>query len=445
MSKNGLRVLSVLMCVFVVLTLLIGCGSSPKNNTQTSTNVAKEGTPIEKTKLVVRTLHPDGDPFKKNLQDCIDEYNKTNKFNAQLELETITGDSAYQTKLTTDMASGNAPDIFYWWVAGTMKPFAENDRVVAFNEYLDADKTWKDSFISGVLDKASINGKVYSIPSGLAIAYVYYNTETFSKYSLTPPKTYSELLTTVKTLRENGVTPFSVGGKDAWLPGLTTAYLCLRQGGAEMYNKILDSRKGFNNEDYLKAFKMFQELKSIDAFEEGCLTSDYTASENLFMNGKAAMRVMINNEVGVFDGESSAVKGKFGVFPFPTTEGGKGDIADFMGMPDQNLAIASSTKNKEAAVDFVKLFTGPVYQKKNVETGGLLPTTKVEYDISKISTVNVDTIKLLSQAKNVVLFPDVQVGAEIGDILYSAAQMVIAGKDSAEALNGVEDKVSKVK
>ena len=59
------------------------------------------------------------------------------------------------------------------------------------------------------------------------------------------------------------------------------------------------------------------------AFETGTLSNDYTASENLFMNGKAAMRILYNNEIGVFNGDQSSVKGKFGIFPFPVVDAQK--------------------------------------------------------------------------------------------------------------------------
>lgn len=50
-------------------------------------------------------------------------------------------------------------------------------------------------------------------------ALFYYNKSVFQNYAISPPKTWTELLSAVKTLHAKGIVPISLAGLGNW-PGL---------------------------------------------------------------------------------------------------------------------------------------------------------------------------------------------------------------------------------
>jgi raffinose/stachyose/melibiose transport system substrate-binding protein len=362
--------------------------------------------------------------------------------NAEFSLESIPGANPYETKIRTEIAAGNAPDVFYWW-ANKSEPLLTAGSIITFNDALAADKTWNDSFKPGTLAQTTINDKVVGIPSGMGLAFIYYNTEILSKYGLEIPKTYAELTNVIKTLRKNNVDPFAIGAKDAWIAELITQYLLIRTGAIDQYEKAFADKKGLTDPAILQVYKMLADLKNIGAYEKGALSNDYTASENLFMNGKAAMRICYNNEIGVFNGDNSQVKGKFAVAPFPAVEGGKGDPDVWHGQPDQILEASSSSKNKEAAIEFIKLFTGPKYQALNVEQAGLIPTTNAAFDKSKLDPVTSQLLDTFANAKGIATWPNCS-PAMLTEI-FNTAQAIVAGQKPEDALKKLDDLLQKDK
>ena len=63
------------------------------------------------------------------------------------------------------------------------------------------------------------NGKQWALPMDFAGIGIIYNKDIFAQYNLKPPTTYRELERVVKTLRDNGVTPFAGLLKENWSIG----------------------------------------------------------------------------------------------------------------------------------------------------------------------------------------------------------------------------------
>ena len=63
------------------------------------------------------------------------------------------------------------------------------------------------------------NGKEWALPMDFAGIGIIYNKDIFAKYNLKAPTTYRELERVVKTLKDNGVTPFAGLLKENWSIG----------------------------------------------------------------------------------------------------------------------------------------------------------------------------------------------------------------------------------
>src|SRR5690606_14686238 len=112
------------------------------------------------------------------------------------------------------------------------------------------------------------NGQTYGLPLEFNISPIFYNKVIFEKYNLTIPKTYTQFLTVVKVLRENGVIPIALGNKDRWTGSLWYLYLADRFAGPQVLNGALTGTESFNNDKLLKAANEVQYLVEQEAFNK---------------------------------------------------------------------------------------------------------------------------------------------------------------------------------
>ena len=62
----------------------------------------------------------------------------------------------------------------------------------------------------------AVNGKTYGVCALGTTTGIVYNKEIFADLNLSIPQNYEEFLNLCQTLKENGITPLGVGGKDLW-------------------------------------------------------------------------------------------------------------------------------------------------------------------------------------------------------------------------------------
>ena len=80
-----------------------------------------------------------------------------------------------------------------------------------------------ESFLNNIAEEAlndssftDADGHTWAMPIDGSCEGIFYNKEIFAQYGLTPPTTLSEFDTLLETLKQNSVTPFALGFKDAW-------------------------------------------------------------------------------------------------------------------------------------------------------------------------------------------------------------------------------------
>lgn len=150
------------------------------------------------------------------------------------------------------------------------------------------------------------------------------------------------------------------------------------------------------------------------------------------------MFVMGSWAVGSVEAADSKVQGKIGIAKFPTFEGGKGDLNTWLGQPSYNLVIRANTKNKDAALEYIKAWTSNEVQTKLAEENGDIPAVNVKLDKDKVPAVAQDLQKEMSDMKGMFIFYDVGLGAKIGDEYNTTIQAILAGQAPEEAFQSLE-------
>jgi raffinose/stachyose/melibiose transport system substrate-binding protein len=337
---------------------LTACGAANNSNggnTATATTSTGTTTPdkkVENITITFQNIYPDPtDPKNGMLKKIVNDYQTKNP-GIKIELDSLNTDQQ-KLKLKTQAASKEVPDITIVNPSAQMKPFVDAGLFAPLNDMVTQNGL-KDTFQSGILDWYTFNNNLYALPDGNNIGVVYYNKELFQQAGVQVPKTFEEMVSTVKALKAKGIQPMAIGEKDSWTGSFLFMNVLLRtNGGPGFLKDVVDGKKTFNDPAFIDAVASFQDLIQAGAFQEGATSFDYNAGENLFKTGKAAMYFMGTWATGGI--ETSSVNGKVGVFKFPTVKG-KGNPDEFMLAPGSAFAISANSKHLKETKDFLNYF-----------------------------------------------------------------------------------------
>ncbi|WP_339315370.1 extracellular solute-binding protein [Paenibacillus sp. FSL R10-2734] len=362
-------------------------------------------------------------------QQLIDQYMKENP-HITIKVETLAPDAQYQDKIKVYNASDQLPDIMMLWGnSNYMGPLVKNGALAEFKTDDFKDMGFLDGAFSGFTD----NDKIYGIPKNSDFWVLYYNKKIFSDNGLTPPTNETELNEAVSKLNDKKIIPIAHDGRDAW----TTALWI--DGVAQRYSGTFDNTKQLNIMDpsWTKAAKHMQDVANAGIFGSGFLNQDYGTARNLFGQGKAAMFMMGQWEMGMVTDVNfpEEVRNNIGAIPFPTLDGGTGKVTDLTAWNGGGYGVSAKSKNKEAAQDFLKWFFLPENWAKTVwENGITFPAQKYDqFFTGKETSLQKELTSIFNEATSISglpisdrLTPDTQ------KQYYDALQQLLANKLTPE-------------
>jgi raffinose/stachyose/melibiose transport system substrate-binding protein len=431
-----------LTLVILFSLTLTGCskpeGTTPDNQqTETGQKSGNEtASTSEKQTMTAMFLGSSQDqPVVDIIQNMTNKFNADNSYNVEFKFETYENEQ-YKTKLTTVMAANAAPDVFFTWSAGYLKPFVEGGKVFEIGQLLNADEEWKSRFNDGVFGPVTYDGKIYAVPHGQTVAVMFYNTRLFSEYNVSVPKTFEELKKACETFLSNGIIPISVPVKDAWIAGQILQQIANGVGGMDLFNGTVDGSVKWNEPRYIKAGELLLELVNMNAFQDGYLGMTYDEGRELFAQEKAAMFYMGSWDLSVLSEPSLPVSQNIGVFNLPPNDPGTGNVA--IGDVDQCLAISSNCKNSQAAAEYIKMYSDVEAQEAYAYDAKYLLSTKTPLDASKLNPLFIEINNLQQGLTGVTPWLDRVFGAGEGVEFNNAAQAIIAGKNPTEKMNELQ-------
>lgn len=430
MKRNSVLFLCICLVCALVLT---GC-TIPGG---TGTTGGNTGTSVEKSSLKIEAWGIETDPNSVIIKEAVALYNERYKDTAEITVE-FTEQEQFKTKIATLMAANDAPDLFNTWAAGFLKPFVDSSKVYSISEALDKDKEWKNRYVGGIFGGFTFDGKIYASPNTQTVVCLFFNKDIFDKYALKAPATFSELLAVCETLNKNGITPFALGNKAPWVGAMYAELIANRMGGSAPFDSVSAGKGTWLDPSFIEAGNKMYQLVQANAFPAGFNALDNDPSREDFLAGKAAMHIMGSWAIQQLTFEGSPLAGKVDVAKFPAIEGGKGSENAWLGQPDQSFAIGSSCKDKEAAVNFLKIMSEPETQLKFAAAGNLIATT-AQLAPEKANPVATKVSELQKDMTELFLFYDVALGAAIGNEFNNAIQAITAGTAPEEAFKTLQE------
>jgi ABC-type glycerol-3-phosphate transport system substrate-binding protein len=232
------------------------------------------------------------------------------------------------------------------------------------------DQAWFDVYNQALVEMQKVDSVTYGVPCEGAYTFViYYNKDQFEAQSVTPPKTWTEMIAVADKFKAVDIAPFTLCGVWSYYMHWWLFTLAQRTAGADaVINAMYKEKEAlWNQPDILLAAQEIQTLRDGGYFVDGFQGLDHIGSHMEFISGNAAM-----DYVGTwFPGEmggSIPADFNYASFPFPAYEGGKGDPT-FAQLWANNIFVTSFQRIPEA-VDYVKWWSSDIVQDMQAEMTG---------------------------------------------------------------------------
>ncbi len=353
------------------LLVLAGCSSTGNAGTPTSASTIGGVDGTGKT-LTVWTMS--GDLSDATLKAINDEFTK--ETGAQVDLETQQWDGIV-SKVTTALATSTPPDVVD--LGNTQVPsFAASGGLLDLTQYqseLAQGQTW----IGGLADPATVDGKLYAVPSFAGDRAVIYNKTAWAAAGITAaPTTYQELTADLDKLKAaNTASDYSA----FYLPGKYwyDAVQWVWDAGGDIATQGSDGKwtAGFADakaQKGLNDFKTFQNAYSIPSSQTLNSTAPDPDQDQVFSDGKTDAILANSWEIGVIEKNNPAITdADLGSFPFPGTSGQAQPVM----LGGSDWGIAAKSQNQQLALVWAKIAASPDIQSKYVYgTDGWIPNSK---------------------------------------------------------------------
>src|SRR5690625_176854 len=367
MQGKKLVVLAVLL--ISLFLVLFGCSGNKEvqsgNNDGASEVNSNDKEVIELT--LWNTWADEAAEAATSIKRVEDFNNSQDEINIVLEM---TPHDQYKTKLKTQAAGKQLPELIQVWPGAELEPLATGGVLKSIDSIKD---NWEGLIPDSVLDDYAYDGVQYAIPGNISFtSLIYYDQDMIQEAGFSEfPENYEEFKELVTNLKDEGYTPIQLGNKAQWV--LQSSYISTiadRITGSDYLKDVLSGNAKFTDKEFVDSLSVIDELTKMGAFNEDMNTLDDIQSREQFFQGDAAMHIAGSWIVtplieGISDNKN------IGVAIFPEIAGGKGDPVKVSGVSSVGIALNAdlTEEQEEAAHEFLKYFYSEDQYKEWVSDG----------------------------------------------------------------------------
>ncbi|WP_434362750.1 extracellular solute-binding protein [Parasalinivibrio latis] len=342
--------------------------------------------------LVINSSQSDPAP-KAAWAEIVDKFSKANpdidvKYN-------LYDHEAYKTTIRNWLVT-SPPDVVFWFAGNRMKTFVDR------NLFEDVSGLWKDNGMyddfASAIPAMSVNGKQYGVPYSYYQWGIYYRKDLFDKFGIGVPKSWDDLVAASKTLKENGVAPFTIGTKYLWTAAGWFDYLNMRINGLDFHIELMDGKVPYTDPRVKAVFTKWDELVKPGYYIDNHTSYSWQEAQSFLYKGEAAMYLMGNFLAANFTDE---MKEKMGFFQFPVINPEVGMAED---APMDTIHIPTKAKNKEDARRFLE-FVAKAENQQLINEAMLQIPTNSKAKVKDDPFLNAG-VKMLAEASGTAQFYD---------------------------------------
>ena len=329
----------------------------------------------------------------------------------------------FQADLANDkymlaLTNGTAPDVLSCaldWVT----TFGNAGLLAPLDEHVTRDGMDTGMFVKGAIDAATVDGKLYGLPFRSETYVLFYNKDLLAEAGYEkPPATWDEVLETAAACTKEDVYGYGLCGTNYSNFSFQYITMLRSSGGTILSADNMASTLGND-----AAIRTAQTYKDLMAYAPASLLeNDNVANRTLFASGKIAMYMS-----GIYDLEEIVKTNpdlNFACVMAPTADGEeRGSI-----LGGWSVAVSGSSKEQEAAWEFVKFLSRPdiaaIYTNTFTGTAGIA-ARYADYpaDIIQPNADALQYARALPSVKNIV---------GIRQAIFDNLQLMLSDDMSAE-------------
>jgi multiple sugar transport system substrate-binding protein len=307
----------------------------------------------------------DSPAFSQTMQKMAADFNATNGKGITVVAQEYPWDGGgYSEMLFRTAMGGGGPDTSSAKLTSTPL-FTANKLWVDLEGTINA---WKDKNLINASLYATIKGAsggkgIFLMPWNTQVLYVYYRPSMFKAAGVTVPKTYAEFLEACKKLTRDTT---GDGKTDVYGFGMRGA-----KGGQEPWGSFIYARGGsFADLTSAKAVQGMQDY--IDLYKNGYVppTAPADGFNEIIANFKSGKTAMTVHHIGSSNDMVKTFGDDVDAFPFP------GDVGRWTSMGDTENVMMSTTKNKDAAFEWLSYLAAGKGQETWCTVTGNVPVSK---------------------------------------------------------------------
>ncbi len=344
----------------------------------------------------------------------------------------------YQDKMVTQFSGGNGPDFMQ---VSDRLPFIANNQLLNLDPYIKAGRLNLTGANEATLNAQRVDGKLYTLPWGLASNCFYYNKALFQDAGVPEPKngwTWDDYVDTIKALTAGSSGVF--GSEDIWAPAGTMSWqpfqLFLLSRNIQPY-KSGGKEFNFTSDILTEWLDFWQGLRKDGYLPPAAQTAEENAIQTSpFVKRKTAL-YPINSSIAT--SLQGLMKDELGVVTMPSGSTSSQNLSGdrFGGYVNTSIIVGvnAATKHPDDVIDVINfLLTDPEANKTTLMARGVPLTeaaaTLVTPLVSPIERSMADVISYVQKnaVDDVQAFPDTD--GQIGTLMQNTQQAVAYGKQS---------------
>ncbi|WP_438351521.1 ABC transporter substrate-binding protein [Paenibacillus sp. FA6] len=370
--KGRIKNAAGIIVLSFIIMIINGCENSRFLTTLSSpvdNNIQEEEVTI------LKYVYAGGDSISnQSMSEAIEAFNQSHVKIQIMGIPSLPGSVTYDEYLKTLTAVGEFPELLDMRDAQT---YADAGKIAPIPQEI----------VDLFEDVAKVNGKVYTAPVVKEyLLGIIYNKDIFEQAGITKePNTWQEFLEDCQKIKDLGISPIVVGGKDLWHMGFWQGFFMGNDMFAENENWNSDRKAGrvhFSDENVVKAMKDMTELWTKGYVDDNWLTTEDSQVSTILISGKAAMLYEGNWMLSTV--KQADPNFNVGFFAPKDREG----RAIMVGKPTpQGFALsAEAAKNPSkvvAFIEFMKFFYHKDNYAKYLQTNNAISATKekVTYEV----------------------------------------------------------------
>lgn len=238
-----------------------------------------------------------------------------------------------KAKLASDLQAGNPPDTFQGHAGAELTDYINAGQIEPVNDVIDG-LGGEKVFPKDLLDRLTVDGKIYSVPSNIHRAnVVWVNNDVLTKAGIDPKKAPTDIKSWIADLdkvKASGIaTPLSIGG--TWTQVELFETVLISDLGPDAYSGLFDGSTKWDDPKVKTAIDDYAKL--LTYANKAADGDDWPPATDMVIEGKAGYNVMGDWAVAEFTSKGKKDGVDYSYWAVPGQEGVYDFLADSFTLP----------------------------------------------------------------------------------------------------------------